>query len=141
MCLRAPQAEQLFASDDNLLADFRPAVALTLIMLWAVLEPSARLLVQLLAANRTVFGAGDALRRISAMVDARSYLCVQDAVEAQMGPLLRDNKPRWLGDVKMTRFTMGSKVRSTMTCAHLARDGVRPGFSVPSALVQPVSLF
>jgi len=35
---------------------------------------------------------------------------VQDAVEAQMGPLLRDNKPRWLGDVKMTRFTMGSKV-------------------------------
>ena len=35
---------------------------------------------------------------------------MQDAVEAQMGPLLRDNKPRWLGDVKMTRFTMGSKV-------------------------------
>ena len=28
-----------------------------------------------------------------------------------MGPLLRDNKPKWLGDVKMTRFTMGAKVR------------------------------
>ena len=40
--------------------------------------------------------------------------CVQDAVDEQMGPLLRDNKPRWLGDVKMTRFTMGSKARRSI---------------------------
>ena len=86
---------------------FPPAVVLCIP--WARLELSQRHSRQLLAADSTVFSAGTCVAMCQPQSIAEAT-AVQDAVEAQMGPLLRDNKPRWLGDVKMTRFTMGSKV-------------------------------
>ena len=43
-----------------------------------------------------------------------SYRILQDSVAEQFEPMLRQNKPRWLGDVKLLRFTMGGKVPSSL---------------------------